>query len=800
MYCITVTSGSDRGKSANLVPGVPLIIGREGAGLNLNDSEVSRIHATITANKDDTITISDEDSMNGTFVNNHPVQYAREVCVGETITIGSTSLQIQEIGGSRSVHGVQAKSPSVSHKNLTYKPANDFENVVQLEKVINIGRDPGNHIVLDHPHVSRFHARMTLKNGDCFIHDLNSINGTYVDGTKVDKYKKISDGALIQILGYVFVLEGEQLYEYDETGGKIRIEIKNLCKAVTLPSNEERVLLDNISLAVEPCEFVAVLGGSGSGKTTFLKTMMGMWPPSLGQILINGRDLYQEHSMFKSMIGYVPQDDIIHTELTVEEVLNYAALLRMPPDTLPEERSNRIDEAIEVLELEGRRHNVIKSLSGGQRKRVSIGVELLTKPSIFFLDEPTSGLDPGLEKVMMETMRKMADRGQTIFLVTHATFNIHLCDKVIFLTEGGKLAFFGTPDEALHYFSTDDFAEIYKKISLDNSPKWWQEQYWQSVYDGKYSPPEQNVNQSEQGLAEENTNVSPVRQWAILTGRYAKVLSRDMKTAMLLLFQPIIIAFFIAMLFLFSTPSFSDSDYRTSDLKVTEAVVMEGRTDIVLDRSEEESKKQRNMTTIVFVMVVSAIWLGTSNAAREVVKEIHIYKRERLVNLRITPYLFSKISVLSLVCLVQTFIFLIIIRLLLGLPYFWPTFAAFFLVSLASVMMGLTVSSIASNANNATTAVPILLIPQLILAGVLVPIEEVEPEFIHPLFNLAISKWGYELIGGGIIDINNRLAFEEPLKALDGSFTMHWWILAGFAVLFYVISALALKNKDKALF
>ncbi len=820
LYRLTVVSGSDQGKYADLFPGNFLKVGREEQAVQffLNDSEVSRCHASIRVDESGSIVINDEGSTNGTYVRNQKLTTPQVVVAGDTIELGNSKLQIQTISESQTFPCGDNASGNNARENLANYPASEsrvsaplagYERIVYLENRMSIGRDQTNDIVLDHPHVSRFHSSVEVKGGEYFVYDLDSTNGTYVNGERVEKFMQVADGSIIQISGYLLVLSGKEILGYDETEGRVKIEIAGLYKSVIMPDNEERVLLDNVNLTVEPREFVAVLGGSGAGKSTFLKTMMGIWPPTAGEIMINGRDLYQEQNAFRSMIGYVPQDDIVHMELTVEEVLDYAACLRMPSDTTWEERMDRIDEVINILGLDDRRHNIIKQLSGGQRKRVSIGVELLTKPSIFFLDEPTSGLDPGLEKVMMQMMREMANGGQTIFLVTHATFNIHLCDKLLFLTEGGRVAFFGTPRESLAYFGTNDFGEIYEILSSRDTPENWQEKFLSSAYASKYIPfyaPQQHGGYSQEYDEEaflpeiSSGNDSAWQQWLILTSRYTKVMLRDLKTILLLLVQPVFIALLFSVIFLHTAPTFEESEYRSYELEISEEAAVSGRLSTVEERVDEEADRQRNMSLIIVVMVISAVWFGTSNSAREVVKELHIYKRERLVNLQLNPYLLSKVSVLALACLVQLLIFLFIIRAFLGLPSFWHSFLAFFLVSLSSIMMGLTVSAVSNNTNNATTAVPILLIPQLILSGGFIPMEEVQPEIIQHIFYVAISKWGYELIGGSIIDINSLIALDEPIKAFEGQFIAHWWVLTGFVVLLYFISLWALSRKDKELF
>ncbi len=790
-----VIRGPDEGKSQSISQGSNFFIGRDTVSchLVLTDASSSRKHAAVHLNEENKVVITDLGSQNGTYVNGKMIHEPVVLQSGDLITIGKNELEFitaEDKAGAQVVSS-QAGARAGSQQSLS---------LLEPGTRIAIGRDSSNQIVLKHPHVSRQHAVIEVTEQGPYIRDLNSTNGTYVDGVRVAGTEFLSPDSVIRISGYRLSMEDFQVVRHDETAGQIEIEVRDLSQVVTLPGGEERVILNNLNFTIKPREFVAVLGGSGAGKTTLLKALMGTWPAKFGELLLNGSNYYEQYSAFKSMIGYVPQDDIVHLELNVEEVFQYAARLRMPDDTSQEERTERVEEVMRVLDLSARRTTLVKNLSGGQRKRVSIGVELITMPSIMFLDEPTSGLDPGLELVMMEMMREMANRGQTIILITHATFNIHLCDKVIFLNEGGRLAFFGTPDEALDYFGAGDFAEVYKMLNIRKSPEEWQIEYARSDLASKY----QSRSHEERSKASKLVNTGKSRtssllQWLTLTSRYGQVMIRDQKNLVLLLLQPFIIAVIIGFLFLNYAPVFEESPYQPEELIITEAVLMAGTSDKVKAKTEEEQRSLNNMSVIIFGIVVSAIYFGTTNAAREIVKEIVIYKRERLVNVRIAPYLLSKVTILALLCLLQSIIFLGIIKLFLGLPHFSLTVLAFYLIALSSVLMGLTVSAVAANSNIATSVLPILLLPQVLLSGLLIPIEDVKPDFLQGIFDLIVARWGFELVGGGIVDINGLTSLEDKISAFEGPFEIHWWILLVFIGLFYMVSTYALLRKDKDL-
>ena len=312
---------------------------------------------------------------------------------------------------------------------------------------LTFGRDPANDVVCDNPRVSRFHAQVTRVGRRYYVTDLRSANGTFVNDKRVEGNVWLNPQDTIRIGPYRLVMGEDQFTRYDETEG-LRVDAYHLNKWVRKDLN----LLQDISLVFQPREFIVVVGQSGGGKSTLVDAIAGYRPATHGQVFVNGIDVYQNFDAIRNEIGYVPQKDIIHMELTVYQALNFAAQLRMPNDTTKEERHKRIMEVLNDLDLTHRKDVQISGLSGGQQKRVSIGVELLTRPGLFFLDEPTSGLDPGTETAFMHLMRRLADQGRTIIMVTHATKNVMLADKVVFLARGGYLAWFGPPDEALAYF------------------------------------------------------------------------------------------------------------------------------------------------------------------------------------------------------------------------------------------------------------------------------------------------------------------------------------------------------------
>ena len=593
---------------------------------------------------------------------------------------------------------------------------------------LRIGRDPSNTIALNHLQVSRYHAEIALVNGVCTIRDLGSTNGTFVNGQRIT-ISPLKRGDHIKISDYNFFFDGQRLEQFSEEGNA-RIDAINLRRVV----GGGQMILQDVSLSIYPREFVAVVGVSGAGKSTLVSALSGFRPADQGLVLFNGLDYYANLEAFRSTLGYVPQDDIIHPELTSYRALHYAAQLRMPEDTTAQEMEKRIQEVLADLQLTERAQVPINRLSGGQRKRVSIGVELLTKPRLFYLDEPTSGLDPGMEAEMMRIFRHLADQGHTLILITHATRNIMLCDKIVFLARGGHLAFYGPPQEALDYFGATDFADIYLKVEHEKSPQQWDREFKQSPYYQRYVVNRlQEVNalvararsnpaaSLPQGAQVPSKQGSPFRQFSILVRRYIDILSRDRINLSILLAQAPVLSL-VLLLVVFSKPDFLNADPSTEAF---------GKAKILM-----------------FLLTFFSLMCGTINAVREICKENPIYKRERTVNLRILPYVLSKMGVLASISALQTVIFVGITFSVVeprnGVEHFHAkAFLALFCVNLAGVALGLAVSAGVNNQNTAVTTLPIVLLTQIVLSGILQAFEN----NLKIVTNLTAVKWGFGMLG-----------------------------------------------------
>jgi len=686
-------------------------------------------------------------------------------------------------------------------------------------------------VVLKHPTVSRVHAWIDrLPDGSHVLRDAGSSNGTFVNGQSINQHM-LQAGDIIRIGPFKLVYQRNRLDQYDQRRG-MRIDARDLTHMVTI-GGQQKTILHPVSLSIEPREFVAIVGGSGAGKSTLMRAISGYIHARGGQVLVNGDDFYQHFDAYRALIGYVPQDDILHQTLQVDRALDYAARLRLSADSDKAEIEQRVEQALGDVEMLPHRTKNVENLSGGQRKRVSIAAELLADPSLFFLDEPTSGLDPGLEKKMMHTLRHLANGGRTVVLVTHATENIALCDHVVFMA-GGRMVFFGPPAEALTFFgvTTGLFSDIYTRlegradpsdplvqdhlgqeyaawrqqnpqhIDLPTLAELWELKYRRSAIYKRYvanrlarsSPiPANSAPEAPAARRPRPTHQSPLRQFALLTQRYFELTIRDRWNLLILLLQAPIIGLM--------------------NLLLIRSDVLTGTTAIeVIPRLQAQS--------LLFVLAPVGVWFGVINAAREITKEQAIYRRERHSNLALLPYIFSKVVVLAILVLIQNAALLGVLALkvdfagLRGVLFpLWPElFVSMVVASLAGMTLGLIISGLSATSDQAISMVPLALVPQILFTGLIFRLEQHSvPEVLSWLM---ISRWSVDALGTSV-NINrfchlpngsplaknchSTLADAFPDAFIRSSEHLHytWLILLLFIVGGIAITALLLKLKDR---
>lgn len=645
---------------------------------------------------------------------------------------------------------------------------------------ILLGRDPHASLQLDSPIVSRRHATIQPTNQGKYLLQDTSANGVFVNDKKVTGSIILPDNSTIRIGPFTLVLRGDLLELLDQ-GNQIRLDAESLII-------QKR--LENITLAIEPGQFVALVGGSGAGKSTLMRTLLGIEKTGGGKVYLNGDDLRKNFNIYRTQIGYVPQDDIIHQDLTVTEVLTYAAKLRLPPDT---DVRLIVQKTLEDIEMTHRQKALVKELSGGQRKRVSIGVELLADPKLFFLDEPTSGLDPGLDKKMMLLLRKLANQGRTIVLVTHATANIKLCDRVVFLGRGGHLCYFGPPQEAFDFFEikNDDFADIYNKLEesekapLSYAAKFQQSDLYKKYIENHISRPGTNSPRT----ASIPKQVQPLffQQLALLSQRYFQLIGRDKVNIGLALFTaPIGISLI--------------------------TLAIKDKNPLILGEEPDPTLAPLALR-VLFVFTCAAIWVGLSTSLQEIVKEAAIYLRERLVNLGLFAYLGSKVLILAVLAILQALLMSLVILIGFKSPtselISWPvgiTITAF-LTLFTCMSLGLMVSALVKNGSQANSALPLLLLPQIIFSGVLFKMEGAASYISW----LMLSRWSVGAYGA-LVNVNAMVP--EPTKLPDGStiplpfettpvyeptwgnLSLNWGILCLHTAIYLAVTWWVQKRKD----
>lgn len=622
-------------------------IGRDPASdIVLESDKVSRQHATLEWVEAAWV-IRDEGSRNGTWVGGRKVA-AATVGAGLTVAIGGSDGPVLSIArvtaAARAVpaDGTRVAAPGrdapVERSDWTGADPSSLGEPIGLWRIgttgLRIGRSPDNDVVIADPLVSRHHALIGRdSSGRLVISDLESSNGTFVNGRRITRIV-IGDRDLLTIGGRIYAVKGDVLHEYEEATGAW------LCAlGLEVVINGSR-LLTAIDFALEPSSLLGLVGPSGAGKTTLLKALSGQQPATSGHVMYGGRDLYAAHDLRRRM-GYVPQDDLLHTQLTVGQALSYAAELRFARDVDADTREARVEEVMRELGLIQRRDLPIANLSGGQRKRTSVAVELLARPPLLYLDEPTSGLDPGNEEQVTSLMRELADGGRTVVVATHSLVTLDRCDRVLFLARGGRIAFYGPPKEADRYFREqgrgNNYPEVFANLdATDGAPagEAFARHPLRQTYIAKplaearsATPPEDTKERAERP--------DRFRQWAILVRRYLAVIRADRASSLVLLLQ----APFFAVLFL----------------------MLYGRNVMTTSKSNEAM-------VLLWLLVVGATWMGTSNSLREIVKERAILVREHRLGLSLVSYVLSKVGVLSVITVVQCAILVLIAMIPHELP------------------------------------------------------------------------------------------------------------------------------------
>jgi ABC transport system ATP-binding/permease protein len=639
--------------------------------------------------------------------------------------------------------------------------------------VVTIGRAPENDVVLDDLLVSRRHAILRRSENRWELVDNNSANGTHVNGNRIST-AVIGPDDVVGIGHQLLHLAGDRLVEHVDTGD-VSYEATNL-RVIT---HKDKVLLADVSFALPERCFMAVVGPSGAGKSTLLGALTGFRPASSGAVQYDGRDLYDNYAELRHRIGFVPQDDILHTRLTVRRALKYAARLRFPHDVSAEERDQRIEEVLGELGLTAQADQRIDCLSGGECKRTSVALELLTKPSLLFLDEPTSGLDPGYEKSVMQTLRSLANDGRSVVVVTHSTAQLNLCDRLLILAPGGRLAYFGPPQQALTYFGSNDFADLFNLLENDTTTDWTDRFVASPVYDALTGP------RRSQQLAPPVAPAKPARQqsafaqFVTLSRRYLAVIAADRQYSATLLLLPLLLS-----LFAHAAPG-------NAGLSIAKAIGL---------RITQPSQ-------LLVLLIIGGALMGCASSIREIVKERAIYQREHAIGLSRGAYLFSKLLVLTVITSLQGLILGLLGGVLLppadqSLVIPWPRVevaVAVVAVAVVSMIIGLLISATIGNADRGMPLLVLVVMAELVLCGGMFSVNGRVP--LEYLAWLSPSRWAYAM-GASTVDVNDlrrSFAVGDPDPMWD--YKVSNWLTAASAcavqaLVLVTLLAIQLKRLD----
>ncbi|HTQ22980.1 ATP-binding cassette domain-containing protein [Mycobacterium sp.] len=757
------------GSAHTFVAGNDVVIGRDiHADLRIPDPLISRAHLVLRFDEGRWVAI-DNDSLNGMFVHGRRVP-AIDVEDGQNINIGSLvgPLLTFEVGQDSAGHPLASAVSSVSQPASSQPTAvgpaprrrsGETSNIAtSIRKIYwpgksaelpqgsaTIGRASDNDIVIADMLASRLHATLVPTAAGTEIHDAHSINGTFVNGAPVDQ-ALLHDDDVVTIGNVDLVFEGGTLVRRTETEAATRTGGLAV-HGVTWTIEDNKTLLDNISFAARPGTLTAVIGPSGAGKSSLSKLIAGYTQPTAGAVTFEGHNIHADYASLRSRIGMVPQDDVVHTQLTVNQALGYAAELRLPPDTNKEERHQVVAQVLEELDLTPQADTRVDKLSGGQRKRASVAMELLTGPSLLILDEPTSGLDPALDRQVMTMLRQLADAGRVVLVVTHSLSYLDVCDQVLLLAPGGKTAFCGPPSQIGPSMGTTNWADIFSAIGAD--PQAAHLRFLERV-----KPPPPPPESEKPAKLGGPTHTSLRRQFSTISRRQARLITADHGYFLFLTLLP-----FILGALSLAVPG--NSGFGTADLR--------GPTP-----NEPEQ--------IVILLNISAVFMGTALTIRDLVGERAIFRREQAAGLSPSAYLAAKILVYSAAAAVQTAVLTAIVvigkgaptrgAVILGnpIPELYATLAA---TAAVAAIMGLALSAAATSQDQILPMLVMSVMLAMVFSGGLIPVTG--RVGLDQVSWLLPARWGFAATAS-TVDLHT-VAPLTPKNETLWTHASNWWLL-----------------------
>lgn len=759
-----------------------LILGRaEEADLRLDHPEVSRRHARLTRQGADLV-LQDLGSRAGTRVNGQVQTGPVTLRAGDLLALGPVEIEVRPAQDEHAtvppeaVATLDPDTPDATRLEVR-RPGQAAQPVATPVDVllsgrsrVRLGRGAEADVVLPAPGISRAHADL-LRHGDGWtVTDLGSTNGTYVNGQAVRAPCPLRVGDTLRIGPYRFEVSPERLLAPAPAAG-LRLEVERLGRAV-IDRRDGRPLaiLEDISLTVEPGEFLGLLGASGSGKSTFLDALNGRRPATSGQVRVDGHDLATSFHAYKRCFGYVPQELIFHDALPVEDVLRYASLLRLPEDISQDEVERGIDRVLATVGLTLQRATLVRQLSGGQKKRVALAIELLGRPQVLFLDEATSGLDLGSEAQMMALFRELADAGTTVVCITHYVESLDRCDRVAWFVRG-RLAFLGTPAALCAHVGVATLREVYVQ-EAERTPEEWVARFRASPAYAEQVTRRLTAAAPPPGRAPSPAPVRPrprgaLRQARTLTARMLALLTADRRALSLaLVLGPLV--------------------------GLLASLVLRGHADETLP------ELARRQGQLAFVGTITAFFLGLFGSVREIVKELTIYRHERFQVLRLGPYLASKAVPLLALGALQVLGLLAAIHLLADVRApFLPHLLVLLAVQASGLLLGLALSAAVDTSDKAITLMLLALLPQLLFANAFI-----ELSGAARLVGAAgvPCYWGHDAVQSLLPPALLGVAGPNGRPLLFGAHTLATDLLAllGFAALFTLLALALLRRRDGA--
>lgn len=644
---------------------------------------------------------------------------------------------ITSVSGPASTPAPRSKRKQIEKFRHTISLDTQEINTKTSVQTLTLGRAEDNDIVLPFPSISAHHACLYRSEQRLFVADLGSTNGTFVEGRRIREVTPLFPGTRVMVANHPLLVNSDLQIEI-QGSQKFRVDLDN----ISFWSGRHQ-LLDQISASFNPYEIVAIMGPSGSGKSTLLKSLIGVNLPQQGEVRFNGLSLHSHYDRFRGMIGYVPQDDILYKELTVFQSVMYTGQIRLPRDWTRVMIESRSEQILRQLGLWEHRQKAVFQLSGGQRKRLILAQELLTDPPLLFLDEPTSGLSARDSYKVVEILRQLADDGKCICLVIHqpSARIFEMMDQLLLLTYSGKLAYYGPTHQAYDYFHTErNPDELLFCLEEDKrSPEDWKQRYMRDELHHHYvrdrmavpiSLPSPKMNRKGQWSL-------MFRQWWLLSHRYFVIKSKDTVNTALLLLQAPIIAGLLCLLL----------------------IRMDGH--LIVSHLFD----QADHITAMFVLGLAALWLGCANSVREIVAERVIFLRERMINLKLSPYLCSKFTVLFLLSAIQCLLLLVICYPVLRLSgHFVTQWALLLLTSCCGLALGLFLSTIVNSSASAASILPLVLLPQIIFGGYLVPTPKTDNPIVKATSYLTMTRWSFaSLLQSEYTGISAKIKYKRVL-------------------------------------